>query len=228
MIKLENAYYSYGKDEVLSNINLTINSGDFIGITGVNGSGKSTLIYLLSGNLPLKKGHRELTFASDEIGIQIQDAVFDDNMFVKDYIELYTNIYRLKENEYMDKVLLLELDKLYNKKIKKLSGGQRQKLNILLSIIHSPKLIFFDELTTGLDALSRMKLRKVLRLLSEEGSTIIMVSHYMDEVEELCNRVLCLREGVIAIDSTIQDIKLKYNYKNTSELLEILLGGIDE
>ncbi len=228
MIKLENACYSYGKDEVLSNINLTINSGDFIGITGVNGSGKSTLIYLLSGNLPLKKGHRETTFASDEIGIQIQDAVFDDNMFVKDYIELYTNIYKLKESEYMDKVLLLELDKLYNKKIKKLSGGQRQKLNILLSIIHSPKLIFFDELTTGLDALSRMKLRKVLRLLSEEGSTIIMVSHYMDEVEELCNRVLCLKEGVIVIDSTIQDIKLKYNYKNTSELLEILLGGIHE
>lgn len=228
MIKLEEAYYSYGKKEVLSNINLTINSGDFIGVTGANGSGKSTLIYLLSGNLPLKKGAREITFASEEIGIQIQDAIFDDNMFVKDYIELYVNIYRLKENDYKDKVLLLELDKLYNIKIKKLSGGQRQKLNILLSIIHSPKLIFFDELTTGLDALSRLKVRNVLKLLNEEGTTIIMVSHYMDEVEELCNRVLCLKNGSIAIDSTIQDIKLKYNLKNASELLEILLGGIDE
>lgn len=224
MILLKDVTFGYTKKEtILENINLNINQGDFLAIIGVNGAGKTTLINLIIENYKPTKGKVITNIKKENIGMQIQDATFDEAMRVKDYINLYVNLYNLNKKEYNHLIGMLKLETLLDKKIKKLSGGQKQKLNILIAMIHNPEILIFDELTTGLDAISRYEIRKLLKEINKKGTTIIMISHYMDEIENLCNRVVMLENKTIYFDYKLEEIYEQYNISKLDDFFAILV-----
>lgn len=227
MIKVSGINHFYGKKQVLFDINISINKGEMVGILGKNGAGKSTLIDIITGLKMPSSGLVEYGFPKEELykrfGIQLQEAQFDARLSIKDWCDFWlamNNIPRQRLDELLE---LLDLKNIINQKISKLSGGQKQKLNILFAILHDPEMLIFDELTTGLDSPSRKDIRKKLKKLCENGKTLILVSHYMEELEELCSRFIIINDGRIVEDSDLQSLKTKYQASNLEECFEKVL-----
>ncbi|MFV0246664.1 MAG: ABC transporter ATP-binding protein [Mycoplasmatales bacterium] len=226
MIKLDNVSKSFGEKEVLHNISLKINDGDFVAITGVNGAGKTTLVNLIVGTQEPSSGTIDTSFEQKDFGLQIQDVVFNKFVTPKLYIDLQKDLYDLDQKDVDEMTKIIGVDSFVNTKIKKLSGGQRQRLNILVAILHKPKVMIFDELTTGLDALSRYEVREILRNLNKKGTTIILVSHYMDEIEDLCKKVISLKDGKLKDYATISTLLKRNKVKTLDEYFKKIMMGV--
>lgn len=229
MIRVNNCKKSYKDNVVLKDVSLDVEEGDFVAIVGKNGSGKSTLVEIISKMKEADAGTIEYGFDEKDIyihmGIQFQNADFDGRMNVKTLLNLWKEIYNVDQKRYDDLVGLLSLSSVMNRKIGSISGGERQKMNIFLAFINDPQVIILDELTTGLDALTRLEIRQYLKEINlRQKKTIIMVSHYMDEVDELCNKVFFLKDGVISEAGKIIDLKSKYQVDNMDKVLEKVLA----
>jgi len=232
MIKIENVKKSYGSKEVLKGVNLSIEKGSCIALVGRNGSGKSTLVDIICKGSKADHGHVHYSFEEnnifDHIGVQLQDAQFDKRLNVKDIINLWTSIYGGAKADLDELIDILELEAVMNNRSDRLSGGQRQKLSILLSLFHDPEMLIFDELTTGLDATARDDVQQYLKMLNKKrGKTIFIVSHYMDEVEVLCDRVYFLKDGVIFESGSPAEIKEKYACESLQEFVKTHMGKVD-
>jgi ABC-2 type transport system ATP-binding protein len=236
MIKISDVNHSYGKKQVLKGVDITINKQDAIGIIGKNGAGKSTLVDIISGIKKPTKGNVEYDFPRKELykrlGIQLQEAQFDDKLTVKDWCGFWAKMYDVPKERVNSLLDELELTEVKNNKFGKLSGGQKQKLNILFALLHDPELLIFDELTTGLDAPTRKDIRKKLKDLCDKGKTLLLVSHYMEELEQLCTKFIILKDGEIVENSTLEQLKSKYEATNLEECfdkimnLEVSVGGV--
>lgn len=229
MIEIKNLEKSYKDKKILKGINMSIKKGSFTALVGSNGAGKSTLVDIICKSKKANSGSIDYSFNEknifDEIGVQIQDARFDSRMKIKEIIDLWKEIYKKREIADIESLIdLMELRHILDNKSDKISGGQRQKLNILLTLFHNPQLLIFDELTTGLDASSRDNIHEYLKLINENGKTIFMVSHYMDEVEALCDMVYFLKDGVIAYEGSPQFIKEKYNCNSLQDFVKTHLN----
>lgn len=226
MGELKNIKIVYGADTILENINLRINEGEKIAIIGKNGCGKTSLLNAILKLKSPKVGEIKYSLNDGQFyrnfGVQLQDASFDERLTIRDYCDLMESIYNIKGKAdfYLE---LFELKQLIRKKIANLSGGERQKLNIVFSLFHDPHILIFDEITTGLDSLSRSKIRNYIKKFSEER-TLIIVSHYMEEIEELCDRVVLINNRKIEIDKKISAVIEEYG--SVSEMYEVVLGGI--
>ena len=232
MIQIENLKKSYGNKHILKGVNLSIKKGSCTALVGRNGSGKTTLVDLICKSAKANHGQVRYGFEEnnifDHIGVQIQDAQFDKRLKVKDIIHLWKSIYGGAKVDLDELIELLELEPLMNSRSDRLSGGQRQKLSILLSLFHDPELLIFDELTTGLDATSRDDVQQYLKMLNKKrGKTIFIVSHYMDEVEALCDMVYFLKDGVIFESGAPYEIKEKYNCENLQEFVKNHMGKVE-
>ncbi len=227
MIELNNVSKAYGETEVLQDVNIKIKKGDCTAIIGMNGSGKTTLVNLIVGTIKPTSGTIEHQFSLADFGLQIQDVIFNPYLKVSDYIKLQQDLYQIPDETVKEMIKLLNLNEMQNMKIKKLSGGQKQRLNILLAIIHNPEVIIFDELTTGLDALSRYEVREVLKNLNKMGKTILIISHYMDEVEDLCNKIICIKNGKISDYDQINNIKTKYEVESLDVYFKNKMLGVN-
>ncbi|AST93519.1 MULTISPECIES: ABC transporter ATP-binding protein [Sutcliffiella] len=201
MLEIVDIKKSYGKKEVLKGVSFTVEKGDFLAIIGKNGVGKTTLTNIICQLVKQDSGKVKYGFQEKDIyskiGVQTQSGDFDDRLKVDDMCTLWRKIYNVdatKVDQLLERFDLTGVRKQY---IKTLSGGQKQKLNILLSLLNDPELLILDELTTSLDAISRHEMRKYLKQLNEQGKTIVMISHYMDEVEDLCNKVVVLKDGEV-------------------------------
>ena len=208
MLQIENVKKNYGKKEVLKGVSFEVEKGDFLAIIGKNGAGKTTLTNIICKLVKQDSGTIKYAFNERDIyshiGVQTQSGDFDDRLKVEDMCTLWRKIYKVDQavvEGYLERFDLTEVRKQY---IKTLSGGQKQKLNILLSLLNDPDLLILDELTTSLDATSRHEMRKYLKELNAQGKTIIMVSHYMDEVEVLCNKVVVIKNGEVEQSTTPQ------------------------
>ncbi|WP_238985098.1 ABC transporter ATP-binding protein [Bacillus kwashiorkori] len=210
MLQVKNITKKYGKKEVLRGVTFTVEKGDFLAIIGKNGVGKTTLVNIICKLL--KQDGGTISYGFDEkkiynkIGVQTQSGDFDDRLKVQDMCKLWKKIYKVEQKKVDELLERFELTDVKKQYIKTLSGGQKQKLNILLSLINDPDLLILDELTTSLDAISRHEMRKYLKMLNNQGKTIIMISHYMDEVEELCNKVVVLKDGKVEQTTTPQEL----------------------
>ena len=229
MISVRNIRKSYKDNVVLKNVSMEVDEGDFVAIVGKNGSGKSTLVEIICKMREADSGTIEYSFDEKDIyrnmGIQFQNADFDVRMKVKTLLKLWKEIYNVDQKRYDDLVELLNLSKVMNRKIANISGGEKQRMNIFLALINDPKVIILDELTTGLDALTRLEIRQYLKEINRnQKKTIIMVSHYMDEVDELCNKVFFLKDGVIREAGKIIELKTKYNVEHMDGILEKVLA----
>lgn len=214
-VSVQNLCKSYGEKQVLKNLNLSVKHGTVFGLLGANGAGKSTTIECIlgtkkadSGTVTLlgqdpKKSRRSLF---QKIGVQFQEGDYQQEIKVQELCEETACLYR---NPADWQALCAQFgigDKLKNP-VKSLSGGERQRLFIVLALIPDPELVFLDELTTGLDAKDRRGVWKTLEKLKDQGLTIFLTSHFMDEVEALCDEICILKKGRPVFYGTVEQAK---------------------
>ncbi len=231
MVEVLNLTKSYESFIAVDNISFTVSNGDIFAIMGPNGAGKSTT---LESILSIKKPDSGIIKVLDmdlvknkelfeDIGVQFQESNFQSAIKVKEICELTASFYKKKIN-WMDKIEKSDFAKNLNKSVSNLSGGEKQKLSILLATIHSPKLLFLDELTTGLDPIARRETWDFIKELNKD-TTIILTSHFMDEVEYLCNRGIVLVDGKIKSQGSISDIILSGKGQNLDEAYVNIIKG---
>lgn len=212
-IEVKNLCKSYGSIKAVENINISICRGEVFGLLGANGAGKSTTIECILGTKrqdggtisilemnPLKE--RKKLF--EKVGVQFQEANYQDKIRVDELCEVTASLYKTS----LDYRELLKQFGLIDKRrslVSELSGGQKQRLFIVLALIPNPQVIFLDELTTGLDAKARRDVWKSLSELKEKGITIVITSHFMDEVEALCDKIMILKKGESVFYGTVQE-----------------------
>ena len=201
---------SYAGLTVLDGVTFAVEHGEIFGILGRNGAGKTTVVEILEGLRRPDAGSvrvlgvnpwRERRRLSESIGVQLQSAQLPDNLRVDEALRLYASFYARPTDW---QVLLEEWDlvRIRSRRYAKLSGGQRQRLMIALALVGQPEIVFLDELTTGLDPTARHTTWELVRRLRDIGVTVVIVSHLMDEVDYLCDRVAVLDQGSIAtVDS---------------------------
>jgi ABC-2 type transport system ATP-binding protein len=209
-LTIHNLQKSYGDVRAVSDLSLTVASGECFGLLGPNGAGKTTTIEICEGLLPPDAGDVEILgrrWGTHErelrqlLGIQLQETQLSDKLTVTEVIELFRSFYE-KRRSVDDVIALVELEEKRTARVVTLSGGQKQRLSVACAIVGEPQLLFLDEPTTGLDPQSRRQLWDLITLFRSEGRTIVLTTHYMDEAERLCDRVAIVDHGrVIALDT---------------------------
>lgn len=214
-IFVEGLTKSYGEKTVVNHLNLSVKSGTVFGLLGANGAGKSTTIECMlgtkqadSGTVRLlgqdpKKCRRELF---QKIGVQFQEGDYHKEIRVSELCEETASLYR-KSADWRKLCNQFGIGDKAKTAVKSLSGGERQRLFIVLALIGQPQLVFLDELTTGLDAKARRDVWKTLESLKKQGLTIFLTSHFMDEVEALCDEICILKKGTVVFRGTVEQAK---------------------
>lgn len=225
VIEMKDVTKRFGNKVAVDHLNLSVMEGEVYGLLGHNGAGKSTTIDCVLGLKKMDEGmvrilgmdpKKERKKLFEQVGVQLQSSVFQPNIKVKEICEEMAALYSNAEDE---KRLLQKfgLENMQNQMVDKLSGGERQKLSVLLALLPKPKVVFLDELTTGLDTVARREVWKVLKQLKLEGTTIFLTSHYMDEVELLCDRIMILKEGRNLVEGTVEEVIKSSPYEHLEE-----------
>jgi len=216
MIRIEGLHKKFGKNQVLSNLDLNIEAGGIFAVLGPNGSGKTTLIKSILGMVipnkgsisvlgkPIKKNWKY----RQEIDYLPQIANFPGNLRVKELIRMIKDL-RHKDSIENELIALFGLEPFLDKKLGTLSGGTKQKVNIVLTFMFDSPLIILDEPTTGLDPASHIKLKELIQQEKNKGKTILITSHIMQFVEEMADEIVYLLEGHIYFKGTIKDLMTK-------------------
>lgn len=210
IISVKDLVKNYGKFEAVKGISFDVYQGEIFGLLGPNGAGKSTTLEIIetlrdktSGTIVVDG--LDLDKSPDKIkkiiGVQLQTSGFYPGLNLLELVDLFCGLYNTKT----DAIELLEMVNLKEKaknKYKEMSGGQKQRFSIATTLINQPKIIFLDEPTTGLDPQARRNLWDLIRKIRDKGTTVIITTHYMDEAEQLCDRVAIMDEGkIIALQS---------------------------
>ena len=220
VIEVKKLTKSYGKLKAVDNLSFDLNEGEILGLLGPNGSGKSTTINCLLSLLKFDSGkikifEEEMTSESYEtkskIGVIFQDVAVFDELTVIENIDYFCGLYikdkKIRKQYVEDAIELVGLNDFKKFYPKQLSGGLLRRLNIACGIAHKPSLIFLDEPTVAVDPQSRNNILEGIRKLNEMGATIIYTTHYMEEVEQLCNRIIILDKGKIIAEGTKEELK---------------------
>jgi ABC-2 type transport system ATP-binding protein len=205
---------SYGDFEALKGIEFEIRAGEVFGLLGPNGAGKTTTIEILEGYRRRDSGEVEVLGADPQtaglgwrgrIGVVLQSSAMYENLTVTEQLAQFAGYY--EHPRPVDEVIeLIGLEEKRDTRARRLSGGQRRRLDLGLALIGDPELIFLDEPTTGFDPGARRRAWETIRSLSGLGKTILLTTHYLDEVEQLADRLAVLREGRIVASGTVQDL----------------------
>jgi len=218
VITVDKLSLRYGELRAVDEVSLEVKQGEIFGLIGPNGAGKTSLMECIEGlrnptsgeiNILGKNPLREHSEVCKLIGVQLQDTTYQDKAKVEEICRLFSALYDSPASylELLRKFNLLDKRKSY---ITKLSGGQRQRLSIVLALLPNPQIVFLDELTTGLDLKARELMWKTLKGLKEDGLTVVLSTHYMDEAEALCDRVGIMIRGKLKHTGVISDIIQQY------------------
>jgi ABC-2 type transport system ATP-binding protein len=214
VIRVQNLTKSYGNVTAVQGIDFQVQSGEIFAMLGPNGAGKSTTVEVLEGLRPRDGGEVEVLGIDparnpdklkSTIGVALQSSRFPAKIRVVELIELYGKLYRTKPNtkELLDRFDLSEKRRAF---YETLSGGQKQKVALILAMINDPSLVFLDEPTTGLDAHTRRRIHDWLRELRAQGRTVFLTTHYIHEAEQLADRVAILSRGKIIRQGTVHEV----------------------
>ncbi|WP_425379401.1 ATP-binding cassette domain-containing protein [Spiroplasma endosymbiont of Stenodema calcarata] len=212
LVKGVNINKFYRNQHVLKNVNLTVKKGDRIGIVGPNGTGKTTLCEILAQLRRVSNGINEKKFGI-RIGMQLQESKYPKGITGYDILNLYLKAYNLfiSPNQIYQILLDLQIDKIMNKDITKLSGGQQQKINILLALVVDPDLIILDELATGLDLEIKDKIYEILAtFLENQDKALLLISHNMEEIQQFCETLIFMVSGEITKVLKVHEIITEY------------------
>jgi ABC-2 type transport system ATP-binding protein len=210
VITVENLHKTYGKTVAVDDVSFAVERGEIFGILGSNGAGKTTIVEIMQGLRTRTSGKlevlgvdpgRETDRLRRRIGSQLQSSALPDRLRVVEAIRLFGRLC----DEPIDVAGTLaawDLDRLRNRPYGALSGGQRQRLFLALALLGNPDLVFLDELTTGLDPTARRATWDLVRQVRDRGATVVLVTHFMEEAEALCDRVAVVDGGRVAACDT--------------------------
>ncbi|PFL59951.1 ABC transporter ATP-binding protein [Bacillus cereus] len=238
MISIRNIKKSYGDYTVINNLNLDIRKGEIIGLLGPNGAGKTTLISILSTLILPDEGYgtvcsydlyTERNKIKKNVSVVPQDLALYPTLTAYDNLSFYADIYGLKgkrkKRRIREALQFAQLEDWANKRIDTFSGGMKRRINLVIGLLNTPKVIFLDEPTVGIDPQSRNHIFNCIRHLVEElGITVIYTTHHMEEAEMLCHRVAIYDKGEILDVDTPKNLIKKYG----ENYLEIVISNIPE
>ncbi|GAB4241575.1 MAG: ATP-binding cassette domain-containing protein [Stanieria sp.] len=222
-IALENVYKIYNQVTVVDNLSFSIKQGEIFGLLGPNGAGKSTTIKMLITLSKPSKGKIQIagydithhsTLVKQSIGVVLQQLSVDGELSVWENLEFHGRMHHIPNPERQQRInRWLEYVALENKKdvlVKTLSGGMKRRLQIARALLHQPSILFLDEPTVGLDPQTRRRLWEIIQDLNQQGMTILLTTHYMEEVEFLCDRIGIMDAGKLIELGTLEQFRSHY------------------
>lgn len=215
----------YEEKAAVNQLNLTVEEGEFIGLIGPNGAGKTTLIKMLTGIIAPTEGRIEVLgyypndlkneFKKQYAVVMGQKSQLFFELTVNDTLRLFKEIYEIPEEDFQANknyfVDLFGVRELMDVQVRTLSLGERMKMELIVALLHNPKLLFLDEPTIGLDAVASKQIRRFLKKINEEkGTTIILTSHYMEDIRALCKRTVVINHGMKIYDGATDELFERY------------------
>jgi ABC-2 type transport system ATP-binding protein len=237
MISVRNLKKSYGNKDAVKGISFDVKKGEIFGILGPNGAGKTTTLEMMETLRPIDSGTVKIDgidVTKDPwkikhlIGVQPQSPAFQDKTKLREIVELFAAAYgeKVDVNKFLADVDLEDKAEEY---FENLSGGQKQRLSITTALVHGPKVFFLDEPTTGLDPQARRHLWSLIEQVRDRGISVIITTHYMDEAEQLCDRIAVMDQGeIVALDTPKNLIKdlLKRGFKKPQHVEQANLEDV--
>ena len=229
-ISFQNLSKQYGSLMALRGVSLEIQEGEFFGLLGPNGAGKTTLISILAGLCKPTQGsakvmgfdvQADFRQARKLLGIVPQELVFDPFFTVRETLEFQSGYFGVRNNDdWIDEILAnLGLTDKADKNMRALSGGMKRRVLVAQALVHRPPVIVLDEPTAGVDVELRQSLWQFITRLNREGHTIVLTTHYLEEAQELCNRIAMLKKGqIVALDTTAN---LLQRFKQTGAQVDL-------
>ncbi|GGH44880.1 copper ABC transporter ATP-binding protein [Mangrovimonas yunxiaonensis] len=230
MIQIEQLHKQFGKNVVLNGVDLNINNGGIFAVLGPNGSGKTTLIKSILGMVVPNKGTISIQGTNikknseyrKHIDYLPQIANFPNNLKVKELIRMIKDLRGETTNE-QELIARFKLEPFLDKKLGNLSGGTKQKVNIVLTFMFNSPLVILDEPTTGLDPIALIHLKALIQAEKEKGKTVLITSHIMSFVEEIADEIVFLLEGVIYFKGTLHELKTKTSQPDLEHAIASIL-----
>lgn len=220
-IRVNQLSKSYATVKAVDNLDFSVCRGEVFGLLGANGAGKSTTIECMLGTKKQDSGtvsilelnpQKDRKKLFERVGVQFQEANYQDKITVSELCEITQSLYNTSLH-YADLLKQFGLSDKLKSQVSELSGGQKQRLFIVLALIPNPEVVFLDELTTGLDTKARRDVWKCLSDLKAKGLTILLTSHFMDEVEALCDKIMILKKGKSIFYGTLKEAIAASPYK---------------
>ncbi len=220
-VLVEHLTKSYGSLQALQNVSLDVKEGEFFGLLGPNGAGKTTLISILAGLCRPDSGRAFVMGTNVQtnfiearrlLGVVPQELVFDPFFTVRETLRFQSGYFGIRNNDdWIDEIMThLDLTSKANSNMRSLSGGMKRRVLVAQALVHRPPVIVLDEPTAGVDVELRQSLWKFISRLNQDGHTILLTTHYLEEAESLCGRIAMLKSGqVVALDTT-QNLLARY------------------
>lgn len=242
VIEISHVSKNFGPKTVLNDISCAVETGEIFGLLGPSGAGKTTLIKILTGQIAVSNGEAKL-FGSDcgnisediclQLGMVMDNSGLYDRLNSYDNLILFTKIYNINKKVILEVLEQVELSDAIKTPVGKLSKGMRQRLILARAIMHKPKLLFLDEPTSGLDPATTQRIHELLFELRNNGTTIFLTTHNMEEASKLCDNIALLNEGIVLEYGSPKEICRKYNNENKVTILckdgkEIILPNSNE
>jgi ABC-2 type transport system ATP-binding protein len=218
-VEVQHLVKTFGKHEAVKDISFTIGKGEIFGLLGPNGAGKSTIMNMMCGYLEATSGDtlidgrsitREPRKVKRMIGVVPQEIALYNDLNALENLEFFGAIYGLSSQERKEQALaLLHFVGLYDRRkeaVKKFSGGMQRRINMAIALMHQPAFLMMDEPTVGVDPQSREHIFTTIEQLRDQGTTILYTTHYMEEAEQLCNRIAIMDEGQIIASGTLEQL----------------------
>lgn len=216
ILKVGGLSKQYGKRKVVNDVSFSVHEGEIFGILGPNGAGKTTTFEMIEALRPIGGGtvlldglnvHEQPQKVKNVIGIQLQSSSFYDRLSLVEQLKMFASFYGTKIDP-LELLREVELAEKAKSRVEHLSGGQKQRFSIATALVNTPRILFLDEPTTGLDPQSRRHLWDLIKQIKNKGITVMLTTHYMEEAELLCDRVAIMDNAeIIALDSPKQLVK---------------------
>jgi len=214
MVKVSNVVKKYGDLVALNHLSFSIQKGIVFGLLGVNGAGKSTILSVLNGLSPIESGdievfglniRKDLEKIKQISSIIPQNLAFYDKLSVQENLEFFGKIQNATKENYTKAIEINGLNEVLKQRASTLSGGQKRRLNIAIGLLNDPQIIYFDEPTVGIDTKSRNEILKSIKSYKDFGTTVVYTSHYLNEIELICDEVAILSHGKLITQEKISE-----------------------